>query len=138
LLVNFKIGQIPTTAEQVNNNIASYKEELAKAIVDYANTYAERNITAQMYNEDGTLNISGYRTVEELAKHLFENTTDIELIDAFKMRNESPKSRAFLDAFNAWIILNNFDMLLKAELKDSVNIKKSLLDAQVDKDVIKY
>lgn len=138
LLVNFKTGQIPTTAEQVNNNIASYKEELVKNIIDYANTYTERNITAQMYNEDGTLNISGYRTIEELAKHLFENTTDIELIDAFKMRNDSPKSRAFLDAFNSWIILNNFDMLIKAELKDSVNIKKSLLDAQVDKDVVKY
>jgi hypothetical protein len=91
-----------------------------------------------MYNEDGTLNISDYRTIEDLAIHLFKDTTDIELIDAFKMRNDSPKSRAFLDAFNAWIILNNFDMLLKAELKDSVNIKKSLLDAQVDKDVVKY
>lgn len=138
ILINYKEGIVVSTAEDVNQNIAQYKEELVKTILDYANNYADRNVNIKLYNEDGTLNLDNLAAIESLAEALFKDVTDAQLNDAYTARQKLPKQKSFLDAFNAWIIFHNFDMLIKQALGKSVNVHSSYLNTETNNSIIKY
>ncbi len=130
--INTKLGIVGKTCD-LNNNIREYQDFLLQKIVEYLNTDVldmrvqgeVKNILTnpRMYNRGKYTKaldiLSPY--INTYLKSL-EGQTD-QLRQLFKNRLKDPKSKRRLDAFNAMVILNNFDSYVSNMLGKAIQIK---------------
>jgi len=61
-------------------------------------------------------------SLKSKVQELFKDFNDDTLNDLYKDRHISETSNLALKAFNSWVMLNNFDMLVQHFLDKSINI----------------
>ena len=106
-LVDFNNGTRITKLEDIQKEIADYKNLLFSRIASYLDIEADDlyNIFTEEFN------VQDYTKVMSIAKERFENLSTIQgsLAKAF---SEQKNSNALLDAYNSYALLSNFDEVL--------------------------
>lgn len=136
-LVNFDTGRVIKNSKDLNRNIADYKNQLFKKIVDYIKDDNSANgittdphIIDYIYDTNGEPNTINMDKVLAMANDLFYNMDKARLSDAFLSRNllvnGVARNRQLIDAYNAYVILSpgNFDKILSKLMGNSFKIKE--------------
>lgn len=132
-LVSREKGEYYTTIEQINRNVQEYKQELLNRIFKYFDNPLFKNLIPENVNkslyEDGTYT----GTLEKLTstfdskldpKHFYK-ITGIKSLESYYQDykiHESEAAKQFLDAYNAWIILQNFDTVVDIYFSSVIKI----------------
>lgn len=120
--------------EEINDSVRRYKQQLINDILDYFRIYRPQIFENLGLEETDLFDKNGSLTTllnpeSELVKAILRefnsqvlatNGTLEEYYKQYKEGNE--KSKAFLDAYNAWVLLNEFDTALSLTLKDLIKI----------------
>ena len=127
LFVDFKNGRIIKNQEQVNVGITEWQQELVDNITKYAKA---RGIDANIkLFENGVYQSNSFTKLYTLAKDLFKDFNSTKLNNMFGSRMLPLEGMGLL-AYNSWVILNNFDMLVKNLLGKTITINESLKSFQ--------
>ena len=138
--------------EEMNENVRLYKQELLDRVFEYfeGNSLLKSkvaNLPRKMYTKQGD-----YTGVIETVKRIFDNYLSSEAFQSGKLksleefykeyRDGRPDVRKnaerFLNAYNAWLMLTNFDTLVRDTIGSTVEIKD---DSNYDRhtgDLTKY
>lgn len=129
--------------DAVNRHIREFQNELFENIVAYFNSkYSEKAGTIkQMWTKttDGNYVYSGYfdhADIQSFAKDFLspEKQTSKNLIERWLNKDKNADDALFLKAYNSWILLTNFDQLLRNEFGKNLGIS----DFGLFSDDVKY
>lgn len=136
LYVDFTKGKIVSGIADVNKNIVQFQEQLWQTIREYAKKIKNIEIPEHLFDDEGNY-IKPRISLVELAKELFGDFTAVKLNGLFSNRT-LPNIGLQLDAYNAWVILNNFDMLIKNLLGKSIIVNEQYKGTFQDASKQKY
>lgn len=128
-------GKIISSTEDMNKNLKSFQEELLSNVIDYlrytynGKTKEDKEIIKKLENitlyKDGVY-LNTLDTVKEIADTLLlpENNRSKVLEAAYvSAKNGNIKNQKFIKAYYSYVLLNNFDGVLKSELGKAIYIK---------------
>lgn len=129
------IKGVVSSQTDLNKNIIQYQEQLLGKICNYLKTIGALtakeqeavnnpklyNIVRGEYQNTGILNI----ITPLIRKYLSPTKVSAEKLRDLYTNRSVGKNKIMLDAFNAGIILGNFDSYIKAKFGKSINIKSS-------------
>lgn len=135
--INFDSGKIVQTHKELNNNIAEYKQELFNHILKFLDKEP-----IQLYNQNGDFNIIEFTEVlSELQDYYNKNnpTSKLNSINNVLYSPLSESNQNYIDAYNASIILENFDNLITILTDGLISIDPYKLGIKsTNKNEIKY
>lgn len=141
-LVDFSQGKIVKNTMDLNENIAAYKNSLAKSLVDFI---VSKNINSQLVLDadiykNGVSDLQALNSIMQAASDTFKEITKYNLKNAYLSKSSNESSKALVDAYNAYALLfdGNFDTTLKNLLGQNLKIKGAYLGAEVPVDTLKY
>lgn len=120
------------TQEQMNQSVMDYKQELLNKIFNYLESINIKDINSfpkQIYKNNKYTNIIESKEIKALfdsvlSPNLFSHQ-GVKSLDAHYSDfrdNDSKQDKLFLDAYNAWIILQNFDSLVEDVIGSVIRI----------------
>lgn len=128
-------GKIISSTEDMNKALRSFQEELLSNVVDYlrytysGRTKEDKEISKKLDNitlyKDGTY-LNTLDIIKEIADTLLlpENTRSKVLEASYvSAKNGNIKNQKFIKAYYSYVLLNNFDGVLKSELGKAISIK---------------
>lgn len=128
-------GKIISSTEDMNKTLKSFQEELLSNVIDYlrytynGKTKEDKEIIKKLENitlyKDGVY-LNTLDTVKEIADTLLlpENNRSKVLEAAYvSAKNGNIKNQKFIKAYYSYVLLNNFDGVLKSELGKAIYIK---------------
>lgn len=138
-LVDFKEGRIVRSSQEFNKNLASLFNRLLADLKIYAEEIEvdfDRGLL--LYDEDGKYT-GQFSVVQKLADTLFEGKFNATYLNhLYATRTSSFRSSKALKAYNSYVILNNFDVLLKFLLGKTVTIDQRYTESFTDVTNEKY
>ena len=129
-----------TSQEDMNLNVRAYKQELLDRIFSYfdGNTFLKdkvKDLPRVMYS-DGSYNntIEQIKSVidSELSPKAFEQegVQQLEQYYTNYRDGKNPRDKEFLDAYNAWVTLQNFDTIVQDTIGTIIKFKtKEIIDS---------
>lgn len=142
-----------TSQEEINLNVREYKQKLLDKIFDYINNRPLTKIKLpgnyrQMYIKGKyTNNLKQIKSIidSELSPEVINKSKGTQLDeyyetyrDSIKNQKEQENALKFLEAYNAWIILQNFDTILEDTIGTVVSINSSSTYNKHTGDLKKY
>ena len=123
LTINRRSGNVIKTSEDLNNYITSYQKSL---IEDIRKFIVEDNmlspiLTNPLWRDDTNI----LQLMKVINSSGLFNITSGQLLDLEAKRISDVKARLKVNAYNAYVILNNFDMLLKLQYGREININNA-------------
>lgn len=138
-LVDFQEGRIVRSSQEFNKNLAALFNRLLADLKIYAEEIEvdfDRGLL--LYNEDGNY-VGQFSTVQKLADTLFGDKFNATYLNhLYATRTSSFRSSKALKAYNSYVILNNFDTLLKTLLGKTVTIDQRYVGSFTDANSDKY
>ena len=134
MFVNFDEGYVVKDIEHLNKNITNFQERLYQTILQYAKLKGRSTSDTNLFVDGKFMNPKNLRV---LADQLFSDFNGAKLNDLFANRALANEGLA-LRAYNAWVILNNFDMLLKNLLGKTIVINENYKGTFQDASKLKY
>lgn len=131
------LGAIKTTVD-LNRNIKLYQEQLLRKMVQYLNTIINHKSVSEnvkkalenpvLYRDNkntGILTVLKPFIENHLSRKNFLSTNNSldGLLSLYLQAQYDPKAKLHLDAYNAAVILQNFDSFMDYKLGDIINIK---------------
>lgn len=107
--IDFSKGTIAKTVRDMNLNIGSYKQDLLNTIADFL-----KLPRVNLYTESGEFNYTGYLELTNALNTYYDSNNPTSKLNSLNDRaftKLSDNDNLFLDAYNALIILENFDNL---------------------------
>lgn len=138
-LVDFKEGRIVRNSNQFNKNLAALFNRLLADLKMYADEIeVDYDRSLLLYTEDGKYT-GQFSVVQKLADTLFGNKFNATYLNhLYATRTSNFKSAKALKAYNSYVILNNFDELLKYLLGKTVTIDQRFVGSFTDASEEKY
>ena len=138
-LVDFKEGRIVRNSNQFNKNLAALFNRLLADLKIYADEMeVDYNKGLLLYNEEGKYT-GQFSVVQNLANSLFGNKFNATYLNhLYATRTSNFKSAKALKAYNSYVILNNFDELLKYLLGKTITIDQRYVGSFTDVSNEKY
>lgn len=137
-----------TSQEDMNLNVRAYKQELLDRIFSYfdGNTFLKdkvKDLPRVMYS-DGSYNntIEQIRSVidSELSPKAFEQegVQQLEQYYTNYRDGKNPRDKEFLDAYNAWVTLQNFDTIVQDTIGTIIKVNSDSNYNKHTGDLTKY
>lgn len=138
-LVDFKEGRIVRSSQEFNKNLAALFNRLLTDLKIYAEeAKVDFDNSLLLYDEDGKYT-GQFSVVQKLADTLFGDKFNATYLNhLYATRTSSFKSSKALRAYNSYVILNNFDTLLKTLLGKTITIDQRYVDSFTDVENDKY
>lgn len=141
-LVDFDRGKIVKNVQDLNENIANLKNELASRVKDYLvfrGLNSELAVDSEIY-KDGKPDLMAKENLLQLADQTFKEVTTYELKQAYLNKSVDENSNMLVKAYNAYALLkgDNFDTTLKNVLGENLVIKGLYFGEETDVDSLKY
>lgn len=138
-LVDFKEGRIVRNSNQFNKNLAALFNRLLTDLKVYADEMeVDYDKGLLLYSEDGKYT-GQFSVVQKLANSLFGNKFNATYLNhLYATRTSNFKSAKALKAYNSYVILNNFDELLKYLLGKTITIDQRFVGTFTDVSDEKY
>lgn len=129
-------GKIISSTDDMNKSLRSFQEELLSNVLDYiryvnkGRSNENKEIISKLegltlYSDKGTY-LNTIETIKEIADSLLspENTRSKTLEASYTAaRRGVTKDQKFIKAYYSYVLLNNFDGVLKSELGKAISIK---------------
>ncbi len=134
-LIDYENGEIIQGIDQLNQRIAGFKQSLADIITEYyckKSGISDINSQRILLFKDGKYVANSKTSLKSKAQELFKTFNEDMLNDLFQRRTQSDDASLALRAYNAWVMLNNFDTLAKHFLKDTIQIDQNNVNREVD------
>ena len=135
---NFETGELITNTESLNKNIAFYKNELFRKIVDFLQEInPDNSYTSEIYSSTNNVTSGYYTVLNDMVKYM--NSVEIENIinDEYSKVLFSNESKT-LDAIYAYTMLKYFDALIDETMGKTIKIKKHYRNSETPLNVMKY
>lgn len=132
-LVDFKEGRIVRSSQEFNRNLAALFNRLLADLKIYAEeSKVDFDNSLLLYDEDGKYT-GQFSVVQKLADTLFGDKFNATYLNhLYATRTSSFRSSKALKAYNSYVILNNFDTLLKTLLGKTITIDQRYTDSFTD------
>ena len=128
MFINLDSGSLVNNSEQLNINIKTYINKLISSIVNYSELIDKPLVRKSLYfTTIGKNDIDYLNEVLGKAPELFGTVTSQRLSSSYINQNDI-MSKSFIDAYNAYAILNNFDNMIESTLGNIVSINMGLFN----------
>lgn len=135
--LNFDKKEIVRNIEDLNNNISNYKQELINNITKFLGI---KDI--ELYLDNGEFNIEGYNNVINSLIEYYKNNDPSDKLNSINnliYTKLSKINQNFLNAYNSYIILENFDNLINLLTNGLITVDPYRLGIKnINKNILKY